>query len=72
MLAVELADRVVKAMTDSDERTRPLGDVVAGAVREFVTANMRRPKDARELRRGELVKVVGFALQAAAGRDLSG
>ena len=47
-------------------RTRPLGDVVAGAVREFVTANMRRPKDERELRRGELVKVVGFALQAAA------
>ena len=35
VLAVELADRVVKAMTDSDERTRPLGDVVAGAVREF-------------------------------------
>ena len=27
---------------------------------------MRRPKDERELRRGELVKVVGFALQAAA------
>ena len=68
VLAVELADRVVKAMTDSDARTRPLGDVVAGAVREFVTANMRRPKDERELRRGELVKVVGFALQAAAAK----
>ena len=66
VLAVELADRVVKAMTDSDERTRPLGDVVAGAVREFVTANMRRPKDERELRRGELLRVVRFALQAAA------
>ena len=53
-------------------RTRPLGDVVAGAVREFVTANMRRPKDERELRREELVKVVGFALQAAAAERLSG
>ena len=29
-------------------------------------------KDERELWRGELVKVVGFALQAAAARDLSG
>ena len=27
---------------------------------------MRRPKDERELRRGELLRVVGFALQAAA------
>ena len=42
-------------------RTRPLGDVVAGAVREFVTANMRRPKDKRELRRGDFARPAAAA-----------
>ena len=56
-------------MIDSDARTRPLDDAVAGAVREFVTANMRQPKDERELRRGELLRVVRFALQGRGGRD---